>query len=101
VSEPCGCDDRERHVEPYVDAVLHVRHGERGCDDDPQPWHVPGTESCLGFLDAYCLCGHPNYMTCAAWADGDIVAGLTIQNVGGYLVTTKSDHVDHPRRHGN
>ena len=58
VTEPCGCPDRTGHAPPTFDLDLGLFHGERNPDVDEAPWTVPGT------WDAYCLCGHPNYLTC-------------------------------------
>lgn len=93
MSESCGCKSREGHVEPHVDPVLHVEHGERDAlNGDPLPHGVPGTGGWNGLYtaspDAYCLCGHPNYATCEAWAGGGGVMGLTLHSVGGYPVST-------------
>jgi hypothetical protein len=93
MSEPCGCADRTDHVAPCADPVLHIEHGERdGLNHDPEPHAVPGTGGWNGLYtaswDVYCLCGHPDYMSCEAWANGGGVAGLTMHNVGGYYLTT-------------
>jgi hypothetical protein len=74
--QPCGCLDREDHVDPTLDPDLMLGHGERAerCGDAP-PYEVPGTGGWNGLYiespDGYCLCGHPNYMTCAGyWGHG-------------------------------
>jgi hypothetical protein len=71
----CGPDCRvadELHIEPEVDWIgdMPIMHGE---SDRPSPIghgsHRP---------DPYCLCGHPDYMTCPGWLDGGI-AGMEIE----------------------
>jgi hypothetical protein len=80
------------HVSSYVDPVLHIAHGERDrLNDDPEPHTVPDTG------DAFCLCGHPNYLTCEAWPLGGVM-GLTVHNVGGYYLTTAAEHTQTGRR---
>lgn len=64
----CGCDSDEGHHEPWVDLELSLFHGERdpdGCGDPPPA--------------GACLCGHPEYWTCRAWARGEgSVGSMTI-----------------------
>jgi hypothetical protein len=85
VSQPCGCPDREGHVNPVLDPDLGLGHGERNAlCGDPLPHAVPGTGGWNGLYvespDAYCLCGHPNYMTCVGqWEHG--LASMTIYRV--------------------
>lgn len=56
----------EPHAEPVIDWIgdWPLAHGE-----SERP--VPGTDVFNGLYtpapDAYCLCGHPNYMTCPRW----------------------------------
>lgn len=93
--EPCGCATREEHADPHVDPTLHIEHGERSeLNNDPLPHDVPDTGGWNGTWtrspDIYCLCGHPDYITCAAWLAGDGVLGLTLHNVGGYYFSTRS-----------
>ena len=81
MTEPCGCPDRTDHVDPATDPVLGLAHGERSeMNGDPLPHDVPGTGDFNGLYspspDAYCLCGHPNYLTCDRWGD---LLGMTIQ----------------------
>lgn len=65
------------HREPEPDWIgnMPVEHGE---SDHPVPdtggWNGLYTES----PDMFCLCGHPNYMTCPMWPRGD-VGGWTIE----------------------
>lgn len=78
-AEPCGCPDRDGHAEPHIDPGLHIEHGERDeLNEDPEPW-------------GHCLCGHPDYLTCEAYLLGGGVMGLTLHNVGGYVLTTLPD----------
>lgn len=89
----CGCETDDGHVEPHVDPVLHLRHGERDPSDpdDPPPYFVPGTGGWNGLYnespDAYCLCGHPNYLSCQR-LDGGGMYDVTLHNVGGYFIST-------------
>lgn len=82
-AQPCGCTNREDHLDPILDVELLIGHGERSelCGDPP-PYEVPGSSQVInGWLvtgDAYCLCGHPNYLTCLAWGEGHGVYGLTL-----------------------
>lgn len=70
----CGCSlDALGHVEPEPDWIGNwpIMHGE-----SERP--VPGTSHMIcGFAslpNAYCLCGHPNYLTCPeAFGDGSIL----------------------------
>ena len=81
LTRECGCDTDANHVEPHVDPVLGIEHGERAYDD-PQPHEVPSTRAWHGNTqhpmswqsspDMYCLCGHPNYLTCGA-DDGRVI----------------------------
>ena len=81
MTEPCGCDTRDaEHAEPHVDPFLGLAHGERDASQgDPPPYIGPRvTHDLYGNEvrdDPYCLCGHPHYLTCAAFLDG---AGLDI-----------------------
>lgn len=74
--QACGCDTRDGHVDPALDTDLMLGHGERSAScGDPLPHDVPGTTWFNGLYtqgpDTYCLCGHPNYMTCDAnWTHG-------------------------------
>lgn len=67
----CWCPD-EVHAEPEIDWVgdMPLAHGE-------SERAVPGSGfdygSFRGGPDMYCLCGHPNYMTCPRW----MTEGLT------------------------
>jgi hypothetical protein len=96
MSAPCGCSDLSGHVAPYVDPVLHIEHGERDAlNGDPLPHTVPNSGGGWNGLytewpDVYCLCGHPNYLTCEAWPAGGVM-GLTVHNVGGHYLTTEAD----------
>jgi hypothetical protein len=76
--------------------VLHIAHGERDeMNGDPPPHDVPGTGGWNGLYtaspDKFCLCGHPNYLTCEAHWNGGGVMGLTLHNVGGYYLSTLPD----------
>jgi hypothetical protein len=71
---PCGPDCRFpdlEHREPELDWIGNdpVEHGE---SDNP----VPGTGGWNGLYtqspEAYCLCGHPNYLSCPRWATDGI-----------------------------
>lgn len=91
MTETCGCESRDGHVDPFEDPVLFLRHGERSYDD-PEPHYVPGSGidyggGYIGSPDAYCLCGHPNYLTCEE-RDGGGMTSVTVHNVGGYVLTT-------------
>lgn len=78
----CGPDcmwpDRP-HVEARIDWIgdWPLAHGE---DEDRT---VPGTGGWNGLYtespDNYCLCGHPNYMTCPRW----ITEGIASMEIGG------------------
>lgn len=87
----CGCPlNAPDHAEPHVDPVLYIEHGERSeMNDDPLPHFVPGTGGSERWQspDAYCLCGHPNYLTCER-LEGWGVVDLTLHNVGGAVVST-------------
>lgn len=77
-----GCPDPgEPHREPEPDWIGDepLLHGE-----SERP--VPGTGGFNGFYtvipDAYCLCGHPNYVTCPKWLT-DGIASWTIETDTG------------------
>lgn len=69
-----------RDPEPAWIGDMPVMHGES------EQHQVPGTGGWNGLYtaspDAYCLCGHPNYMTCPKWLSEGI-AGWTIEAEGG------------------
>jgi hypothetical protein len=80
----CGCDTRDGHAEPHVDPLFGIaHHGKRDPREDPPPHEVPGSGGWNGLYtespDAYCLCGHPNYLSCYAWATGDNLSAVTIE----------------------
>jgi hypothetical protein len=82
----CGCDTFEDHVEPHTDPVLGIEHGERSTlNEDPEPIEVPGSAGPHSWSspEAYCLCGHPIYATCAALPEGGVM-GLTISRGPGW-----------------
>lgn len=58
------------HRDPEPDWIgdYPVMHGE-------SEYSVPGME----WNDMYCLCGHPNYLMCPAWWNGEGVMGMTIE----------------------
>jgi hypothetical protein len=66
--EPDCCYPNDQHIEPEPDWIGNdpVMHGE-----SERP--VPGT------TEAYCLCGHPNYMTCMGWLNGGGIGGWTFE----------------------
>ena len=79
----CGCDDREGHVEPHIDPDLGLEHGERSAlNDDPLPHLVPDSGYVInGGLygqDAYCLCGHPQYLSCLGFLNGGSITGAIL-----------------------
>jgi hypothetical protein len=79
----CGpecCEQDKPHRDPAPDWIgdYPVIHGES--DDE-----VPGTRRFNGLYtegpDMWCLCGHPNYLTCPGWYRGEgTVFGMTIQS---------------------
>lgn len=94
MAETCGCPNREGHAAPFIDPVLHLRHGERD-SECPLPLDVPGTGGWNGVYhelpDVFCLCGHPNYLTCLE-LDGGGMSDVTVHLVGGHVLTT----MEHP-----
>lgn len=81
----CGCGDDYQgppHIEPQPDWIgdWSVTHGE---SETP----VPGSGERYGgsgtVPDTYCLCGHPNYLWCPGWFNGEgTVMGMTMQRGG-------------------
>lgn len=77
----CGCtDDYEGppHIDPQPDWIgdWSITHGE---SDIP----VPGSRLGSVIPDAYCLCGHPNYLSCPGWFNGEgTVMGVTVERKG-------------------
>ena len=72
----CGCTDGTLHVDPEIDWIGNtpITHGEYERD-------VPGSDTHVrGCFDAYCLCGHPNYLTCPkVFGDEGTVWGMTVE----------------------
>ena len=70
----CGCpSDAPEHIDPEPDWIgdWPIMHGE-----SERP--VPGTSHMLyghpSIPDAYCLCGHPNYLMCPeAFVEGSVL----------------------------
>lgn len=65
------------HLAPEPDWIgdYPVMHGE---SERPVPGSGTPYGAYRGLPDAYCLCGHPDYLTCPeAWGDGS-VWGMTI-----------------------
>jgi hypothetical protein len=80
----CGCDTFTDHADPHIDPILGIEHGERSeLNGDPEPIEVPDSAGPHPWSspEAYCLCGHPVYATCAAWPEGGVM-GLTIGGPG-------------------
>jgi hypothetical protein len=68
MTRPCGCPaDAADHAEIEPDWLGNVpcMHGESdrpvpGTTNAPAAYYLPGP-------DMYCLCGHPNHLTCPGW----------------------------------
>jgi hypothetical protein len=83
---PDCCDPDGPHVDAVVGWIgdFPLTHGERDeMNGDPLPHDVPGTSYRVGGFvvagDTYCLCGHPNYLTCpGAFGEGSVL-GVTIE----------------------
>ncbi len=78
----CPCPD-ELHLEPGPDWIgdFPVMHGE---SDHSHPDPGVAIDMGGGFTyrirrDNYCLCGHPVYFTCPAWARGGGIGGMVIE----------------------
>jgi hypothetical protein len=79
----CGTEwctgDLHREPEPDWIGDMPIIHGE---SEIP----VPGTGGWNGLYtespDHYCLCGHPNYLTCWEYATGGGIQSMTIERAG-------------------
>lgn len=90
---PCcelgGFGHDQPHAAPYVDPDLGLEHGERSTlNADPLPHDVPGTGGWNGLYnespDTYCMCGHPNYLSCMAYLSGGGIGGAIVYDANAF-----------------
>lgn len=80
---PCGGDcptPALAHREPEPDWIgdMPIMHGESDYEV-PGSGFIPEGYGIRLAIEQYCLCGHPNYLSCPGWFNGGGIGGMVIE----------------------